>query len=131
MKLENVKLSPPILSHSFALPYIDCRLVLALIQTPYVNLKKVAAALYGQAKVDRHYRRLQQFFAQHISPEIFASLILERIAKEGQPLYLSLDQTHWKLGKTHQNILCLGLLFQGVSIPFMYKVSYLRVNLSP
>ena len=99
-----------------------CRLILALIQTRCVNLKKVAAALYGPAKVDSHYRRLQRFFAQHISPEIFATLILERIAKEGQHLYLSLDRTHWKLGKTHQNILCLGILFQGVSIPFMYEV---------
>ncbi len=79
-----------------------CRLILALIQTRCVNLKKVAAALYGPAQVDSHYRRLQRFFAQHISPEIFATLILERIAKEGQHLYLSLDRTHWKLGKTHQ-----------------------------
>lgn len=99
-----------------------CRLILALIQTRSVNLKKVAAALYGPAQVDSHYRRLQRFFAQQISPEIFAALILERIAKEGQHLYLSLDRTHWKLGKTHQNILGLGLLFQGVSIPFMYEV---------
>jgi len=99
-----------------------CRLILALIQTRCVNLQKVAAALYGPAQVDSHYRRLQRFFAQQISPEIFAALILERIAKEGQHLYLSLDRTHWKLGKTHQNILGLGLLFQGVSIPFMYEV---------
>ena len=71
-----------------------CRLILALIQTRCVNLQKVAAALYGPAQVDSHYRRLQRFFAQQISPEIFAALILERIAKEGQHLYLSLDWTH-------------------------------------
>ena len=82
----------------------------------------MAAALYGPAQVDSHYRRLQRFFAQQLSPDIFAALILERIAKEGQHLYLSLDWTHWKLGKTHQNILGLGLLFQGVSIPLMYEV---------
>ena len=99
-----------------------CRLILALIQTRCVNLKKVAAALYGPAQVDSHYRRLQRFFAQQISPEIFATLILARIAQEGQHLYLTLDRTHWKLGKTHQNIFCLGILFQGVSIPFMYEV---------
>ena len=99
-----------------------CRLILALIQTRCVNLKKVATALYGPAQVDSHYRRLQRFFAQQISPEIFATLILARIAQEGQHLYLTLDRTHWKLGKTHQNIFCLGILFQGVSIPFMYEV---------
>ena len=72
--------------------------------------------------LNSHYRRLQRFFAQQISPEIFATLILARIAQEGQHLYLTLDRTHWKLGKTHQNIFCLGILFQGVSIPFMYEV---------
>ena len=82
-----------------------CRLILALIQTRCVNLKKVAAALYGPAKVDSHYRRLQRFPAQQISPDIFATLILATIAQEGQHLYLSLDRTHWKLGKTHQYIL--------------------------
>lgn len=31
---------------------------------------------------------------------------------------LPIDRTHWKLGQTHLNLLWLGLLHQGISIPF-------------
>ena len=30
-----------------------------------------------------------------------------------------MDRTHWQLGQTDLNLLCLGLVFQGVSIPLM------------
>lgn len=97
------------------------RLVVAIIQIRSANLKKVAAVLCGSAQVESHYRRLQRFFASAVPPDVFARLILARTAIPGQPLLLTLDRTHWKLGKTDQNILCLGILYQGVSIPFFYE----------
>ena len=96
-----------------------CKLLPALIQTRSVNLKKLACALPGLAKVDSHYRRLQRFFQSGVSPSIFTQLIVNKLGIRGQYVTLVLDRTHWKLGATHLNLLCLGILYQGVSIPLL------------
>jgi hypothetical protein len=95
------------------------KLLPALIQTRSVNLKKLACALSGFAQVDSHYRRLQRFFNSGLSPSVFTQLILNKLVTTGQAVTLVLDRTHWKWGKTHLNLLCLGLLYQGVSIPLI------------
>ena len=32
-----------------------------------------------------------------------------------------MDRTHWRLGRTDLNVLCVGLVYQGVSIPLEYQ----------
>lgn len=96
-----------------------CKLLPALIQTRSVNLKKLACALPGLALIESHYRRLQRFFNSGLSPCVFTQLILNKLVVTGQAVTLVLDRTHWKLGTTHLNLLCLGLLYQGVSIPLI------------
>ena len=98
-----------------------CRLLGALIQTRSVNLKKIASALSGTATIDSHYRRLQRFFSGEVSPQFFTALIFQRLVTPGKRLFLTLDRTHWQCGKTHQNLLCLGLLHKRVSIPIESK----------
>ena len=41
--------------------------------------------------------------------------------RPGQPHVLVLDRTHWTLGRTDLNVLCVGLVYQGVSIPLAYQ----------
>ena len=36
-------------------------------------------------------------------------------------MLLVLNRTHWQLGQTDLNLLCLGLVFQGVSIPWVSR----------
>jgi len=96
-----------------------CKLLPALIQTRSVNLKKLACALPGLALIESHYRRLQRFFNSGLSPCVFTQLILNKLVVTGQAVTLVLDRTHWELGATHLNLLCLGLLYQGVSIPLI------------
>lgn len=93
------------------------RLILTLVQVRSVNLRKLAAALPGKAKVTSHYRRLQRFFSSDTPPEIFTRLIAQKLIQPGKRILLVMDRTHWQLGKTNLNLLCLGILFQGVSIP--------------
>ena len=50
---------------------------------------------------------------------MFIQLILNKLVVTGQTVTLVLDQTQWKLVTTHLNLLCLGLLYQGVSIPLI------------
>ena len=44
---------------------------------------------------------------------------MERLVEPGKVLFLSLpfDRTHWRLGRIDVNVLCLGLLHEGVPIP--------------
>ena len=104
-------------------PRIDLisRLVCALIQVRSVKMKKLACRLSGLAKIDSHYRRRQRFFSSPLSPSVFTQLIRSKLVAPGQPLVLVLDRTPWKLGRTDQNLLCLGLVYQGGSIPLEYQ----------
>ena len=96
------------------------RLVCALIQIRSVNMKKLAYSLSGLAKIDSQYRHLQRFFSSALSPSVFTQLIASKLVAPGQPQVLVLGR-HWKLGHPDQNILCLGLDYQGVSIPLEYQ----------
>lgn len=96
------------------------RLICALIQTRCVNLKKLASALWGSAKIESHYRRLQRFFASGLSYSIFAQPIAGQLVCPGKQVLLVLDRTYWTLGATHLNLLSLGILYQGVAVPLTY-----------
>ena len=97
------------------------RLVCALIQVRSVNMKKLACSLPGMAPIDSHYRRLQRFFSSDLSPAAFTQLIVSKVVRPGQPQVLVMDRTHWRLGRTDLNVLCVGLVYQGVSIPLVYQ----------
>ena len=97
------------------------RLVCALIQVRSVNMKKLACSLSGMAQIDSHYRRLQRFFSSTVSPSVFTQLIVSKVVRPGQQQLLAMDRTHWRLGRTDLNVLCVGLVYQGVSIPLVYQ----------
>ena len=96
-------------------------LVCGLIQVRWVNLRKLACSLPGLAQIDSHYRRLQRFFSSGLSPAVFTQLIVSKLVDPGQPQVLVMDRTHWKWGRTDLNVLCVGLVYQGVSIPLAYQ----------
>ena len=96
-------------------------LVCALMQVRSVNLRKLACSLPGMAQIDSQYRRLQRFFSSALSPAVFTELIVSKLVRPGQPQVLVMDRTHWKLGRTDLNLLCVGLVYQGVSIPLAYQ----------
>ena len=96
-------------------------LVCALMQVRSVNLRKLACSLPGMAQIDSQYRRLQRFFSSGFSPAVFTELIVSKLVRPGQPQVLVMDRTHWKLGRTDLNLLCVGLVYQGVSIPLAYQ----------
>ena len=96
-------------------------LVCALMQVRSVNLRKLACSLPGMAQIDSQYRRLQRFFSSGFSPAVFTELIVSKLVRPGQPQVLVMDRTHWKLGRTDLNLLCVGLVYQRVSIPLAYQ----------
>lgn len=96
-----------------------CNLLCALMRVRSVNLMKLAPALSGSATWMSRYRRLQRFFSSGLSPSPLSAFIVDRLVPAGNVLFLSLpfDRTHWRLGRIDVNVLCLGLLHKGVSIP--------------
>ena len=96
-----------------------CKLLCALMRVRSVNLIKLAPALSGPAIWMSRYRRLQRFFSSGLSPSPLSAFIVDRLVQPGKVLFLSLpfDRTHWRLGRIDVNVLCLGLLPHGVSIP--------------
>ena len=52
---------------------------------------------------------------------MFTHLIVSKLVRPDQRQVLVMDRTHWKLGRTHLNLLCVGLVYQGVSIPLAYQ----------
>ncbi len=96
-------------------------LVCALMQVRSVNLRKLACSLPGMAQIDSQYRRLPRFFSSGFSPAVFTELIVSKLVRPGQPQVLVMDRSHWKLGRTDLNLLCVGLVYQRVSIPLVYQ----------
>ena len=97
------------------------RLVCRLIQVRSVNLTKLACSLPGLAQIDSPYRRLPRFLSSEVSPSVFTQLIVSKVVRPDQPQLLVMDRIHWRLGRTDLNVLGVGLVYQGVSIPLEYQ----------
>ena len=97
------------------------RFVCTLIQVRSINMKKRACSLPGMAQIDSHYRRLPCFLSSEVSPSVFTQLIVSKVVRPDQQQLLVMDRTHWRLGRTDLNVLCVGLVYQGVSIPLEYQ----------
>lgn len=97
-----------------------CALVLAMIRARSVVLYTLVTHLElpGSAKV--RYKRLKRFVQFTLSDTYLASLVLNLLPRGQQ--WLILDRTHWKLGKTHINILLLSVVWQGFSLPLVWTV---------
>lgn len=76
------------------------------------------------AEVESVYRRLARFF-QHVEFDdaAFARLIVSVLGLDKiGPWDLALDRTNWKLGKTHINILMLGIIWHGACVPLFWTL---------
>jgi len=77
-----------------------------------------------RAEIAFVYRRLARFF-QHVNFDgaAFARLIVAVLGLDKiEPWDLVLDRTNWKLGKTHINILMLGVMWRGACVPLFWAL---------
>lgn len=78
----------------------------------------------SRAEVPSVYRRFARFF-QHVTFDsaAFARLIVAVLGLDkAGPWDLALDRTNWKLGRTHINILMLGVVWRGVCVPLFWTL---------
>lgn len=104
---------------------LDCfsRMLIALFTVRTVNLKEMAVAVSGLAQLESRYKRLKRFFAQfEIDQSIISKWILKLFFPDTTQVYLTVDRTNWFWGKAKINILMVGIAYEGIAIPFCWKL---------
>lgn len=98
-------------------------LLISILRYRTVNLVKLAAEASGDIKEGSLYRRFQNFFLKFDMPiDDIGRLVLVKLSKPVDGWVLSMDRTNWKFGRTHINILVIGVVTQKVAIPICWSV---------
>lgn len=96
-------------------------LVLAVIRLRSVNLAQLAHLINPKRAQATNYRRLQRFFALFDpGADTLTRLLLALRPNPEQPLTLVIDRTEWKFGTKRVNLLVVGYLCEGFTIPLRW-----------
>ena len=103
-------------------------MICALCKVQQVAYTKLAAAFDNEASASSSLRRIQRFIAECvIDTDLIAQLILKLIPVSG-PYDLAMDRTNWKFSDTNINILTLGIIYEGMAFPVVFKMMDKRGN---
>lgn len=96
--------------------------ILAVLKVCTVNGINIANAFVGGSKKESKYRRVQRFFAEFsFRGEDIARMLLALLPIP-PPYLLSLDRTEWHFGTVVFNILVLGIVVEGTSVPLLWMM---------
>ena len=99
-----------------------CFLIIGIIRSRDVNLVRLKSFIDTDATDQSQYRRLQRFFKLwKFNWKEQALLTLSKVKKPKGGYRLNMDRTNWKFGKTHINILTIGIVIGKVSMPLVWK----------
>jgi hypothetical protein len=103
---------------------LEClsHIILGLLQVNDVNLAKLAKTFSREASVDSCYKRLQRFMKRFTFSFDQLWLLINHTFDLTTTLYLTMDRTNWKFGKTHINFLVIGVAFNGYAIPIIWRL---------
>ena len=94
-------------------------IVLAMITAQNVNHLKLSPHMPGNSSVEAKKRRVERGVGdEQLTMKVFLALILTRIPP-GKWL-LSLDRTNWEYGESPMNLLVLGVVMDGYTIPLVW-----------
>lgn len=97
-------------------------LIIGIIRARDVNLVRLKSFIDSNATDQSQYRRLQRFFKLwKFNWKEQALFTLSKVKKPKEGYRLNMDRTNWKFGKTHINILTLGIVIGKVSMPLVWK----------
>ncbi len=102
--------------------------ICALCKVQQVTYSKMAGAFDNDAESKSSLRRIQRLMAECVLDlNLIAKLILRLIPVKG-PYTLSMDRTNWKFSDTNINILTLGIVYEGMAFPILFKFLDKRGN---
>ena len=97
-------------------------MICALCKVQQVAYTKLASAFDNEAEAGSSLRRIQRLIAECIiNTDLIAKLILKLIPVKG-PYSQSMDRTNWKFSTTNINILTLGIIYEGMAFPIVFKM---------
>lgn len=97
-------------------------IIFSITKSRSVNLVKLATDSQMESSQSSRYRRFQRFFASWKLPMLaITQLILAKIPKPKDGYILSIDRTNWQFGKTHINILTIGVIIGKVAVPLVWQ----------
>jgi len=94
----------------------------SLCKVQTVTFSKLANAFDSTSKSSSSLRRIQRFIASFdIGSDLIAKLIFGLLPQKDN-LILTIDRTNWKFGQTNINIFMLGVVYNGVAFPLLFKM---------
>lgn len=103
---------------------LEClsHIILGLLQINDVNLAKLAKTFCREASVESCYKRLQRFMKRFTFSFDQLWLLICNTFDLTKTIYLTMDRTNWKFGKTHINFLVIAVAFNGYAIPIIWRL---------
>lgn len=94
-------------------------IILAMITAKSVNHHNLSSHMPGKSSVDAKKRRVERGVSdEQLTMQVFLALILSHVPP-GKWL-LSLDRTNWEHGESPMNLLVLGVVIHGYTIPLIW-----------
>lgn len=103
--------------------------IVSLIRARTICLSNLSILFNPKVHTESNYRRIQRFFQDfEMDFSQIGQLVISSIPQAN--FILTLDRTNWKFGKKEINILMLGLVYKGLSIPLCWELLDKRGNSS-
>ena len=131
--IKNTELSSALNTHfkgkiNLARVKLIAHFITALCKVQTVTFEKLANAFNTTSHADSSLRRIQRFIATFsLDSDLVARLIFNLLPKQDK-VKLSIDRTNWQFGETNINIFMLGVVYQGVAFPLLFKMLPKRGN---
>lgn len=100
----------------------------SIIQTRSICLWKLCEVIPLKAKPESINRRMQRFISQVVLDTSWLAKFIFKLCGSDNKVYLIMDRTNWKLGRTNINILMLAISYEGKGIPVLWKFLDKRGN---
>ena len=107
-------------------PHIDCliQMLIALMTVRTVNLRELAVGMSSKkAQISSREKRLYRFFAHfELDISVIGRWIIQLFFSPEKVFYISIDRTNWFWGRSPINIFVASICYEGIAIPFLWKV---------
>lgn len=103
-------------------------LISALCKMQTVSFGRLALAFGGAAEASSNMRRIQRFMSGYaLDLSLIARFIFRLLPHDG-PYTLSMDRTNWQFGSFKINALVLGVTYEGVAFPLLFRLLQKKGN---